>query len=312
LKKVPNMQPLRGIGLKVASVIVFIVMSSLLKSVSDHIPPGEMVFFRSFFAIPVIIAWLVVRKELHYGVGTANPLGHVWRGLAGTVSMGFNFASLAFLPLPEATALGYAAPLLVVIFASMFLGEKVGVWRLSAVGLGLTGVMIVLSPRLTIGSSQGDALLALGASFALTAAVFSALAQIFVRKLIPTERTATIVFWFSLNSALLALLTLPFGWVVPSAEEALYLVLAGLCGGVGQILLTSSYRHADASVVAPFEYASILFAIGIGYVVFDEVPTATMLSGAALVVFAGFVIIWRERRLGIERAKQRKAMPPSA
>jgi drug/metabolite transporter (DMT)-like permease len=140
--------------------------------------------------------------------------------------------------------------------------------------------------------------------------VFSALAQVFVRKLVQTERTATIVFWFSLNAAALSLLTVPFGWVIPTWPQAGLLVLAGLLGGVGQILLTSSYREADASVVAPFEYASILFALGIGYAVFDEVPTWSMLGGATLVVAAGILIIWRERKLGLERAGQRKAMTP--
>jgi drug/metabolite transporter (DMT)-like permease len=87
-------------------------------------------------------------------------------------------------------------------------------------------------------------------------------------------------------------------------------VAAGLLGGVGQILLTSSYREADASLVAPFDYASMIFALGIGYFAFSEVPTATMLAGAALVIFAGILIIWRERQLGLERARQRKAMTP--
>ena len=92
--------------------------------------------------------------------------------------------------------------------------------------------------------------------------------------------------------------------------SAAMLVCAGLLGGVGQIFLTSSYRHADASVVAPFDYASMLLAIAIGYVVFDEVPTWTVIGGATLVVFAGILIIWRERRLGLERSRQRKAMTP--
>jgi len=304
------MNPLHGIGLKVASVIAFIVMASLLKSVSDAVPPGEMVFFRSFFAIPVIVMWLHMRHELHMGVGTSNPLGHFWRGLSGTASMGLGFAALGFLPLPEVTALGYASPLLVVIFASMFLNEKVGIWRLGAVALGMTGVLIVLSPRLSLGAQTSDAQ-ALGAMLALTAAICSALAQVFVRKLVATERTATIVFWFSFNASALALVTLPFGWVIPDWDQAAILVLAGLCGGVGQILLTSSYRFADASVVAPFEYASMIFALLIGYFVFDEVPTLVMLAGASLVMAAGFLIIWREHRLGLERARQRKAMTPN-
>jgi drug/metabolite transporter (DMT)-like permease len=133
--------------------------------------------------------------------------------------------------------------------------------------------------------------------------VFSALAQITIRRLVQTERTPAIVFYFSLTSTILGALTLPFGWVWPTPAQAVLLVAAGLLGGLGQILLTSSYRWADASLVAPFEYASILFALGLGYFVFAEVPSAAMLSGAALVVLAGVLIIWRERRLGIERAR---------
>ena len=304
------MQPLRGIGFKIASVIFFIAMQSLIKATSDHVPPGQAVFFRSFFAIPVIVAWLYLRHELHQGVGTANPLGHFWRALVGTLAMGLGFASLGFLPLPEVTALGYAAPLLVVVFAAMFLGEKVGAWRLGGVGLGLVGVLVVLSPRLSVGADASHAQ-ALGATLALGGAVFTALAQIFVRKLVQTERTATIVFWFSFNASALSLVTLPFGWVIPTWTEAALLIGAGLLGGVGQILLTSSYRHADASVVAPFEYASMIFALVIGYFVFREVPTLTMLAGGALVVLAGILIIWREHKLGLERSKQRKAMTPN-
>jgi len=303
------MRPLRGIALKIASVIVFITMASLIKSVADRVPPGQVVFFRSFFALPVILVWLWLRHELKQGVGTKNPLGHLWRGLVGTTAMGLGFAGLAFLPLPEVTAIGYAAPLLTVIFAAMFLGEEVRGFRIGAVVLGLVGVLIVLSPRLTVtgGATHAESL---GAMLVLTSAVFAALAQIFVRKLVATERTATIVFWFSITASGLALCTVPFGWVMPTATEAMLLVGAGLLGGIGQILLTSSYREADASVIAPFEYVSILFALGIGYWVFAEVPTLTMLGGAALVVAAGILIIWRERQLGLERARQRKAMTP--
>jgi drug/metabolite transporter (DMT)-like permease len=267
------------------------------------------VFFRSAFAVPVIVAWLALRGELRSGLQTRNPMGHVWRGLVGTMAMGLGFASLGFLPLPEVTAIGYAAPLLVVIFAAMFLGEDVRLFRLGSVFAGLTGVLIVLSPRLSVGSgiSHGETL---GAVLALGGAVFAALAQVTVRKLVATETTSAIVFRFSLTAAVLSLITLPFGWAVPTATEAALLVLCGLLGGIGQIFLTSSYRHADASLIAPFDYASMLLALVIGYWVFDEVPTWTMLSGAAIVVSAGIAIIWRERYLGLKRDQQRKAMTP--
>lgn len=305
------MQPLRGIVFKLLSVCVFMTMASLIKATSDHVPPGEAVFFRSFFAIPVIVAWLLWRHELGTGLRTSNPMGHVWRGVVGTCAMGLGFAGLGLLPLPEVTAIGYAAPLLVVVFAAMFLGEEVRVFRLSAVALGLVGVLIVLSPRLSVDAATIDVAQTLGAVLVLGGAVFAALAQVFVRKLVATERTPTIVFWFSVTATCISLVTLPWGWVLPDPKEFALLVLAGLAGGLGQILLTSSYRYADASLVAPFEYSSMLLALVVGYAVFDEVPSVPMIGGAAIIIAAGVLIIWRERQLGLERAKQRKAMTPS-
>lgn len=305
------MSPLRGIVYKLMSVVLFITMASLIKASSGHVPPGEAVFFRSLFAMPVIVVWLALRRELRTGFYTANPLGHFWRGLVGTSAMGLGFTALGLLPLPEATAIGYAAPLLTVVFAAMFLGEQVRAFRLTAVGLGMIGVLIVLSPRLSV--SGRDAVTtaeSLGALVALTAAGCVALAQVFTRRLVRVETTSAIVFWFSVTATVLSLLTLPFGWVVPTAAEAVQLVLAGFLGGVGQIFLTSAYRHAEAGVVAPFDYASMLFAIVIGYFVFGEVPTLVVLGGAAVIILAGVLIIWRERQLGIERDRQNRARTP--
>jgi len=305
------MNPLRGILLKLASVTVFVVMASLIKATSGSVPPGEAVFFRSFFAIPVIFVWLAMRGELRGGIAVQNPMGHVWRGVVGTTAMGLGFAGLAFLPFPEVKAIGYAAPILTVVFAAMFLGEQVRAFRLAAVALGMVGVLIVLSPRLSgLSDTAEDSRAALGAMLVLMSATCAAMAQVFVRKLVQTERTSAIVFWFSFTAAGLSLLTLPFGWVMPTGLEATLLVLAGLFGGMGQILLTSAYRFADASVVAPFEYSSMILAIGIGYFVFDEVPTGVMLGGASLIILAGVIIILRERQLGLERDRQRKAMTP--
>jgi len=301
------MNPLRGIALKIASVCVFVTMASLVKASASEVPPGQAVFFRSLFALPIIMAWLAWRHELHVGLKTQNPMGHVWRGLVGTTAMGLMFTGLGLLPLPEVTAIGYAAPILVVIFAAMFLGEQVRAFRLSMVALGLAGVLVVLSPRLQIDPTEADTAEALGAVVVLLGATCAALAQVFVRKMVQTETTAAIVFYFSITATLMSLITLPWGWAIPSAGTAAMLVAAGLLGGVGQILLTSSYRYADASLIAPFEYASMLLAIIVGYTVFGEVPTATMLTGAGMVVLAGVLIIWRERQLGLERARQRKA-----
>jgi drug/metabolite transporter (DMT)-like permease len=305
-------RPLRGIALKLASVLIFIVMASMIKATSAHVPGGQAVFFRSFFAIPVIVVWLLWRRELSTGLRTSDPFGHVWRGVMGTLAMGLGFAALGYLPLPEVTAIGYAAPLLTVVFAAMFLGEEVRAFRITAVALGLVGVLIVLSPRLSLVTEGGGTYReAFGAALVLGGAVFAALAQVFVRKLVLAEQTSAIVFWFSVTATVLSLATVPFGWVWPTPAETALLVGAGLLGGVGQVLLTSSYREADASVIAPFDYASMLFALAIGWFVFSEAPTGTMLGGAALVVAAGILIIWREHRLGLERARQRKSMTPN-
>jgi len=219
--------------------------------------------------------------------------------------MGLGFTGLGLLPLPEVTAISYAAPLLVVVFAAMFLDEKVGVFRLSTVALGMAGVMIVLSPRLSAALGVSETL---GAIVVFMSAVFAAMAQVFVRKLVATEGTAAIVFWFTITSSLLSLLTIPWGWVWPGWQASGLLICAGLFGGIGQIFLTSSYRYADASLVAPFDYTSMILALTIGYFVFDEVPTGTMLVGAGIVISAGVLIIWRERTLGLQRAQARKAM----
>ena len=304
--------PLRGIALKCASVTVFTLMAALIKATAEDaaIPPGQQVFFRSFFALPVILGWLLWRSELRVGLGTANPMGHVYRGLVGTLAMAMNFWALSLLPLPEVTAIGFAAPLLVVILAGMFLGESVRAFRLSMVGLGLAGVLIVLSPQ--IGAGPGaDPLRMLGAVVALGGAAAAALAQIFVRQLVQVERTSAIVFWFSVTSTLLSLLSLPFGWVMPGGGVLAMLVLTGLLGGLGQILLTSAYRHADASVVAPFDYLAMLWAVALGWYVFAEAPTPAVIGGSALVILAGMLIIWREHQLGLERRRQRKATPPA-
>ncbi|ADO43852.1 DMT family transporter [Ketogulonicigenium vulgare] len=299
------MYPLHGIALKVLSVLLFLIMASMVKYVSDEIPSGESVFFRSIFAAPVIIIWLMMRGELRTGLKTANPMGHLMRGIIGTSSMMFGFAAIALLPLPEATAIGYAAPLLVVILAAVLLRERVRKFRISAVVMGLAGVLIVLWPSL--GAEGGSPI---GVTLALCAAFFAALVQIIVRKLVDSESTASIVFWFSISSAALSLLTVPWGWVMPSPFQFTLLVLVGVTGGVAQILMTSAYRYADASLIAPFEYVSMLFALIVGYFIFSEVPTITMLIGAAIIIAAGIMIILRERYLGQQRARQRKATPP--
>jgi len=282
-------------------------MSSLIKA-AGPVPAGQIVFFRSFFAIFPILVFLGFRHELHTAFATRRPFGHVARGIIGVCSMGLTFFALTRLPLPDAITLNYAQPLLVVVFSSIFLGEPVRIYRWSAVVVGLIGVVIISWPELTLLTSGAalDDQEVIGVIAAFAGAGCSAVAAILVRNLVHSEKTATIVLWFSLMASALALLSLPFGWQMLTLAQTLLLVGSGFCGGIAQIFMTSAYRHAEVSTVAPFEYTSMILAIAIGYVVFGDVPTLYMIFGGVIVVGAGLFIIWREHQLGLERASVRK------
>ncbi|RWN56220.1 MULTISPECIES: DMT family transporter [Mesorhizobium] len=297
--------------LKIVSVAVFVAMSSCIKA-AGTVPAGQIVFFRSFFAIFPIVVFLAFQGKLGTAFSTKRPLNHIARGVVGVCAMGLGFFALIRLPLPEAIALNYAQPLLVVVFSSIFLGEAIRVYRWSAVAVGLVGVLVISWPELTLlgsGAALGDQEV-LGVIAALVAAAISAVAMLLVRNLVQSEPTATIVLWFSVTASLLALLSLPFGWQALTPAQAGLLIAAGFCGGLAQILMTAAYRHAEASVVAPFEYTSMLLGIVVGYLAFGDVPTVHMLIGGVIVVAAGIFIIWRERQLGLERARTRQATPP--
>ena len=303
--------PLAGIGLKIVSVAIFVAMSAFIKA-AGQLPAGQIVFFRSFFAILPVAVYLAYQGELRSAAYTKRPMRHIVRGLVGVASMGASFFALTRLPLPEAVTLNYAQPLFVVIFSALFLGEIVRIHRWSAVIVGLFGVLIVSWPKLSLlsgGSGIGDEEL-LGVMAAFLGAALSAVAMLQVRSLVRTEKSAVIVIWFSLTASVAGLLTIPFGWQPIDAWQAFFLVSAGFCGGIAQIFMTQAYRHAEASTVAPFEYTSILLAIVIGYFAFGEHPTIHIIVGGAIVIGAGIFIVWRERQLGIERRKARKASTP--
>ncbi|MEM1233518.1 MAG: DMT family transporter [Pseudomonadota bacterium] len=293
--------PALGAALISGAMLVFTIMSGLIKAA--EVPAGQAVFFRSFFAMPVIFAWLWRIGHLHDGLRTQRWQTHALRGVVGTSAMGLGFAGLLYLPLPEVTAIRFATPIILVILAALMLGERFRFVRLGAVLLGLVGVLIIIWPRL--GGSVSDAA-TLGAILTLGSAALAALAQVFVKGMAGQESTSAIVFYFSLTATLLGLATLPFGWVWPTGQQAAYLVSAGLIGGVGQILLTSSYRFADAGALAPFTYSAMVWSLIIGWIWFADIPTLPMLLGSLIVIAAGSLIVWRERQLGRDETARRK------
>jgi drug/metabolite transporter (DMT)-like permease len=298
----------KAILLKVASALLFALMSALVRYLGESVPLGQQVFFRSAFAIVPVVLIYMWRAELQAALHTSRPMGHVLRGSISVAGMFLNFAALARLPLSDATAISFAAPLITVAFAAIFLRERVRIYRWTAVGIGFVGVVVMLWPYLNLSqfTPGGTATTAatIGAICALTAAFTNAGSVIQTRCLTATETTSSIVFYFSLICALGGLATLPFGWIAPDGKQLAALVGLGVLGGLAHVLLTESYRYAPASVVAPFDYSSMIWAFVLGYAMFGEIPSVYVFAGAAIVTASGLFVIWRERQLGLRRIRE--------
>ncbi len=286
-------RPLLGILLKVGATFAFTLMAVVGRSLGDGIPVGEMVFFRASFAFVPLLAWMAFRGIPWSTLRTAHPLLHARRAATGVLAMFTYFSALVYLPVADLTAIGFASPLIVVVLASLVLGETVRLYRWSAVGLGFVGVIIMLLPHLS-----GDVQSGPGVAFALANAVLVAFTMIFIRAMSGTEPALTIAFFFQLSCAVIGAITLLFDWVTPTFEQLVALVMLGILGGIGQLLMTTGYRHAPASTLASFDYAAMIWAVALGWLFFAEVPATEVYVGAAIVVACGLFIVWRERSLG--------------
>ena len=294
-----------AIAIKLVSVLLFAVMSALIRAAGAKFPLGEIVFFRSAFAVLPVFVVYAARGRLLAAIKTTRPFGHLGRGVMGIASMFLNFAALARLPLMDATAISFAAPLITVVLAALLLNEHVRAHRWSAVSVGFVGVIVMLWPYLDIWSLfyVGSPARTVGAICAMIACFTNAGTVIQTRRLTDSETTASIVFYFSLICGLAGLATLPFGWVMPSAPEFLMLAMIGILGGLSHLLLTESYRYAPASLVAPFDYTAMIWAFLLGYAVFGELPSIFVFVGAMIVVACGLFVIWREHKFGVERLR---------
>lgn len=296
------MNLVKGISFKLISTLLFALMSVLVRYYGEYMPVGQIVFFRSLFAIVPVLVIYAIRNELRAAVYTRRPFGQLGRGSISVCGMFSNFGALARLPLADATAISFSSPLMTVALAALILKERVGIYRWSAVAVGFVGVLIMLLPQLDV-RHVGPAV-ALGAALATFSAICTAGTVIQTRRLVQTETTPSIVFYFSLICAIAGAVTLPFAWYEATALEFAGLIVIGLLGGLSHILLTESYRFAQASVVAPFDYAAMIWALLLGFWVFGEVPMPIVLVGAGVVAGAGLFVIWRERQLGLRRARE--------
>jgi drug/metabolite transporter (DMT)-like permease len=290
-------RPLVGIGYKSASAACFVIMGGSVKAASD-IPLGEAVFFRSAISLIILVLLMHFRGELRDRCNTRHPMAHIGRGLIGVAGLSFAFAAFTRLPITEVTTLLYAVPIVLVAVGAFAFKEQVGINQWLAVVAGIVGVVIVAWPRLSMFSAGSgfNASYAVGLMCAFGAICSSAAASVAIRKLVATERSSCLVLSFSLVCAISSLMTLPFGWVLPSAGETILLMSAGIAGAFGQIALSEAYRNANMSIVAPFEYVSLVIAILVGIYLFDEWPTLHTMVGGAVVILSTAYLVLRERR----------------
>lgn len=281
-------RPILGIALKLGSVVLFAAMTLCVKFLGPDVPVGQTIFIRGLISAGVLatIAWHT--QALHL-LKTRNWRSHALRSLSGTISMFCLFAAVSMIPLADVTAISFTSPMFITVLAMLFLGEHIHRFRWTALGVGFLGVLIMIGPHLSFASSS-----TVGALTALSAAMFSAVAMIFLRKMSGGEHAITITFYFSLTFMACAALTSLRGWPMPTATQWLLMILAGLFGVFGQLLMTQAYRHAEASTIAPLDYTSMVMAVIFGYVFFDERPALSIWIGAPLVVGGGLIILWRE------------------
>src|SRR4051812_7482737 len=306
------MNIVRAVSLKLASTMMFALMSAQGRYLGGSFPVGEIVFFRGLFALIPIVIFFGYRRELRGALQTNRLSAHFVRGLFSVCGTFCTFGALARLPIADVTAIAFIAPLITVVFAAIFLREQVHIYRWSAVTIGFGGVILMLSPYLRNHAALTSTMI-VGLAFALTNAISSGGATIQIRRLTATETSSAIVIYMTLIVMGVSLFTSPFGWRLPASPPELALLIGiGIAGGLGQMLFTESYRHAPASFLAPFDYTSMLWAFLLGYWVFAEVPSIYVVGGAVIVAGAGIFVILRERHLGLKRLRQTPMSPISA
>ncbi|MBX9634637.1 MAG: DMT family transporter [Magnetospirillum sp.] len=277
---------LTGIACMVAAASVFATMDALVKWLVAVYPVIQIMAFRSGFAL-VLVLPLLWRD----GVGqlaTRRKWAHLLRSLIGLVAIGCFFLALQSLPLAQVTGIFFAAPLMMTALSVPILKEVVGVRRWSAVAVGFLGVLLIVRPD--------NAVLNVGMAAALAGTVLYAVVMVLIRDMSRTEKTVTIVFWFSFSSTLVSGALAPWHWVAPGLWDFAMLAGVGLLGGAGQLLATQAVRMAPVSVVAPFDYLHLVFATAYGWALWRDWPSLSTLAGSAIIMACGLYVLHREAK----------------
>ena len=275
---------------------LFLVISGGLTAVVDaaakFMSPslhGVQVMWGYSLGITVLaLGYAAVRSApLRFAFATRRPVLQVGRGALLSVSISMLFMALAYLPLADVIAISFAAPLFITVLAAPLLRERIGMHRVAAVVVGLAGVAIVMRP--------GAGVFEWAALLALASALFFAFFQLATRVLAVTEAPFTTLLYTGIGAFLCSSLAVPFVWAPPSFFElALFAAIGGL--GVGaHACMIRAYAFTQASFLAPFNYAKLLFAVAIGYAVFGDVPQLHVVAGSLVIVASGLYVLYRER-----------------
>ncbi len=271
----------------VASVACFSLMDIIVKHL-DNVPFGQVLFMRFFFGmIPIIL--LIPKKKIFTFYKTKRPWLHAFRAVSGTIAIIALFIALRNIELADCISLTFLGPVFVTILSAIFLSEKIGIRRIFAVCLGLTGGLIIIRPTFQEFNFFYFFPIIFAFGFANVA--------ISIRSLSKTEPNYLIAFYFSILSLLVGLSTIFNGWIWPNSFEFILFAILGLAGGYANILLTQSLRMAEASLVTPIKYLSLIFAATAGYFLFDENLKLMTLLGAILIAVGSYIIFRREETL---------------
>jgi drug/metabolite transporter (DMT)-like permease len=280
-----------GIGLVILAIGLFTVMDAIGKGLMERYPVPQVVWARYFFQLGWMLL-LIPRVGMSGLVRTTRPGMNIFRGLLLAVSTIFMFGAISFVPLADAYTITFIAPLLVTVLSIPMLGERVGWRRWTAVCAGFIGVLIVIRP----GFGMAHWALALP----LVTAVGFALYQILTRKVSGTPGETAFAMLFHLAWVGTAILTavVPFLWNPIAPLDWLPMAAMGALGGLGHLILIRALTIAPASLLAPFAYTQIAWALVLGYLVFGDVPDVWMLLGGAVIIASGLYVFYREAVLG--------------
>lgn len=292
---------LAGIAWFQLAILCFGVMDAAIKYLTADFGTWQIMFFRGFFSL-IPIAVLIRQSGGLATLHTRQPFSHVGRALVGIAAAFCFFYAYAIMPLADVYAIGFAGPLFMTALSVPVLGEKVGWRRWIAVLVGFAGVMVMLRP--------GEGLLTLTALIPLGAAAFYALTMLYIRVLARTESNAAITFYFVVTMSAVAGIAMIPDWRMPVGWQWGLLVMVGVIGGVAQIAFTQAFRLTSPSLLAPFEYTAMIWAVLFGYLLFGDVPDRAIWIGSAIVITAGLYIIHRETVLHRQSILAAKAATP--